>query len=96
MDAREGFKNCEKSMTLSKCTFLDPRFKHLPFMNINQIKNKVIENIAQFIRDKEQPYQSDVIMQPTPIPESGELSIWSEIDLNVARFTPLGLQSQEQ
>ncbi|KAL4105171.1 hypothetical protein QTP88_020443 [Uroleucon formosanum] len=90
MDAREGFKNCEKSMTLSKCTFLDPRFKHLPFMNINQIKNEVIENIAQIIRDKEQPCQSDVIMQPTPIPESGELSIWSEIDLNVARFTPLG------
>lgn len=29
-------------------------------------------------------------MQPTPIPESGELSILSEIDSNVARFTPLG------
>jgi len=28
-------------------------------------------------------------MQPTPISESGEFSIWSEIDYNVARFTPL-------
>jgi len=49
MDERDGFKNCEKSMTLSKCTFLDPRFKHLPFMNVNQIKNEIIENIAQII-----------------------------------------------
>jgi len=89
MDARDGFKNCEKSMTLSKCTFLDPRFKHLPFMNVNQIKNEIIENIAQIIRGKEQPSQSDVNMQPTPISESGEFSIWSEIDSNVARFTPL-------
>jgi len=29
----------EQSMTLSKCTFLDPRFKHVPFMNVNQIKS---------------------------------------------------------
>jgi len=61
MDEREGFKNCEKSMTLSKCTFLDPLFKHLPFMNMNLIKNEIIEIIAQIIRDKEQPSQSDVI-----------------------------------
>jgi len=89
MDAKDGFKNCEKSMTLSKCTFLDPRFKHLPFMNMNPIKNEIIENIAQIIRDKEPQSQSNVNMQPDPIPESGELSIWSEIDSNVARFSPL-------
>lgn len=90
MDARDGFKNCEKSMTLSKCTFLDPRFKHLPFMNMNPIKNEIIENIAQIIRDKEPQSQSNVNIQPDPIPESEELSIWSEIDSNVARFSPLG------
>ncbi|XP_060855409.1 E3 SUMO-protein ligase ZBED1-like [Metopolophium dirhodum] len=90
MDARDGFKNCEKSMTLSKCTFLDPRFKHLPFMNMNPIKNEIIENIAQIIRDKEPQSQSNVNIQPDPVPESEELSIWSEIDRNVARFSPLG------
>ncbi|XP_022182802.1 zinc finger BED domain-containing protein 1-like [Myzus persicae] len=90
MNEREGFKNCEKSMTLSKCTFLDPIFKHLPFTNISPVKNEVVENVANIIRDKEQPSESDINIQRTPILEPGELSIWSEIDSNVARFTPLG------
>lgn len=90
MDVRDGFKNGEKIMSLSKCTFLDPRFKHLPYINVSSVKNEIIENLAQIIRDKEQPSQSDINMQQTPIPESGYLSIWSEIDSNVARFTPLG------
>lgn len=58
MDARDGFNNCEKSMTLFKCTFLDPRFKHLPFLNMNSVKNEIIEIEVQIIRDQEQS-QSD-------------------------------------
>jgi len=99
MDEREGFKNCEKSKTLSKCTFLDPRFKHLPFFNMNStiqstIKNEIIEKLAQIMYDtdvdKKQLSQLDINMQPTLLSESGDLSIWNNIDSNVAKFTPLG------
>jgi len=30
MNERDGFKNLEKTKTLSRCTFIDPRFKHIP------------------------------------------------------------------
>lgn len=84
MDARDGFKNCEKSLTLSKCTFLDPRFKHLPFMNINStVKNEIIENTAQIIHvkdtdiDKSQPSQSDIYIYTT----DSNIRIWRFINL---------------
>ncbi|KAF0742811.1 zinc finger BED domain-containing protein 4-like, partial [Aphis craccivora] len=68
----------------------DPRFKHLPFSNVSSVKSEVIENLTHIIRKKEQTSdQLDINIQQTSLPIS-DLSIWSEIDNNVSKFTPLG------
>lgn len=90
MDAKGSFKNSKESMALSKCTFLDPRFKHLRFFNMNPVKNEVIKNLTQTIRNKEQlSDELDIGIQQTLLLKS-DLSIWSEMDNNVAIFTSLG------
>ncbi|XP_050065565.1 E3 SUMO-protein ligase ZBED1-like [Aphis gossypii] len=56
MNERDGFKNLEKSKTLSRCTFLDPRFKHIPFNHndtlLNTTKNDLIEKTANIVCSK--------------------------------------------
>jgi len=79
---------------LARCTFLDPRFKTIPFSNnstaLELIKKYVIELTAQFISSA----MSEVLEQPTKITqlpesstnlfeESNEASIWDNVDQKV-------------
>lgn len=56
MNERDGFKNTENNKTLSRCTFLDQRFKDIPLNHndnlLSRTKNDVIEKTAKIIRKK--------------------------------------------
>lgn len=98
MNDRDGFKNAKKSKTLSRCTFLDPRFKLIPFSHNSLLLSTtiadIIESATKIIRAKitdvnNEPEQSvvpDVNMQLS----SGIPSIWDDIDSNVAKCTVMG------
>ncbi|KAL4153704.1 hypothetical protein QTP88_001537 [Uroleucon formosanum] len=79
------------SKTLGHCTFLDPRFKNIPFTGnlLQTIKSDIIEKTASIISDNR-----DNEVQLTPIATSSEnekgFSIWSSIDLKVAQIQPTG------
>lgn len=100
MNDRDGFKHSERSETLSRCTFLDPRFKHIPFSHniilLNSTKNEVIEKTAELIRDKyiqgeQETNDTDMLSDTNTdsiIEEEQQLSIWNEIDTNVAKSIP--------
>jgi hypothetical protein len=53
IENRDVWKNIDKSKTLCRCTFLDPRFKNIPFNNNDSLyettKNEVIEKTANII-----------------------------------------------
>jgi hypothetical protein len=50
----DTWKNLEKSRTLCRSTFLDPRFKNIPFLHSTTIlettKEDIIENLTAIIR----------------------------------------------
>lgn len=99
MNERSGFKNSEKSKTLSRCTFLDPRFKNIPF-NYNSTllhatKLDVIEKTADIIRFNNIESDSG-LNQLVTVQENDnqshdeELSIWNDIDMSISKSTSLG------
>lgn len=98
MNERDGFKNTEKSKTLSRCTFLDPRFKHIPFNHnatlLNTTKNDIIEKTSEIIRSKyieeDGTYESATLVDVNTTSNSEHLSIWNDIDSCVAKSTPMG------
>lgn len=99
MENRDVWKNVDKSKTLCRCTFLDPRFKNIPFSNNPTLsettKNDVIEKISNIIyleRSNQTNYGEDQD-QPQYISvdtTSNALSIWDTIDTSVAKLTPSG------
>jgi len=95
MNERDGFKNLEKSKTLSRCTFLDPRFKHIPFNHndtlLNTTKNDIIEKTANIIRSKyTEEYETVSLADVNTPPNSEQPSIWDDIDSCVAKSTSIG------
>jgi len=40
MESRDAWKNVDKSKTLCRCTFLDPRFKNITFNNNNSLSKQ--------------------------------------------------------
>jgi len=53
MENQDVWKNVNKSKALCRCTFLDPRFKTIPFSNnfslLKTTKNDITEKIADII-----------------------------------------------
>lgn len=98
MNDRNGFKNAEKSKTLSRCTFLDPRFKHIPFNNnatlLNNTKTDIIEKTSEIIRSKyieeDGTYESATLVDVNSTSNIEQFSIWNDIDSCVAKSTPMG------
>lgn len=95
MNERDGFKNLEKSKTLSRCTFLGPRFKYIPFNHndtlLNTTKNDLIEKTATIIRSKyTEEYESVSLADVNTLTNSEQPSIWDDIDSCVAKSTPIG------
>lgn len=98
MNERDGFKNMEKSKTLSRSTFLDPRFKHIPFNHnttlLNATKTDIIEKTSEIICSKynkeDSTYESAALVDVNTISNSEQLSIWSDIDSCVTKSTPMG------
>jgi len=100
MENRDIWKNFDKSKTLCRSTFLDPRFKNLPFSN-NAVqnettKNDVIEKTSNIIylerskqideQNQDQPEYISVDTAST----LNSLSIWETIDTSVAKLMPSG------
>lgn len=99
MNTRDAFKHSEKSGTLARCTFLDPRFKHIPFSHsttlMNTTKNDVIEKTSEIIRSKytdedRRSYETEASVDINTHSNSEQLSIWNDIDISVAKSTPIG------
>jgi len=98
MNNRQTWGNIERSKTLARCTFLDPRFKTVPFSNnsvaLESVKQNVIELTAKIISLK----RSEVLehsTETTQVPESTNLfeesnepSIWDNVDQKVAQMQP--------
>jgi len=98
MNDRDGFKHIQRSKTLSRCTFLDPRFKHIPFNHnttlLNTTKTDLIEKTTEIIHNKytgedESATLVDVNIVSTHS-NSEQLSIWNDIDSCVANSSPMG------
>lgn len=99
---KDTWKNIEKSKTLTRCTFLDPRFKNIPFMHnssiLNATKTDIIENVSQIVSTANDK-QIDLSEQNPSIQNSlnnqgyqssVSISIWDEIDRNVSEVAPTG------
>lgn len=97
MKDRQNWGNLQKSMTLSRCTFLDPRLKNIPFINDESMKtsiqNKVVEltaNIISVARSgstlEHEPSTS--FQSPAPVSDDKPFSIWGTIDKRVSQVQP--------
>lgn len=93
MNDRDRWGNIIGSHTLVRCTFLDPRFKNIPFTenHLQMIKSDIIEKTASIISAN----RSDNEVQhtlPTPTASGNEqgFSIWSSIDSKVSQIQPSG------
>lgn len=100
MEDRDVWKNVEKSKTLCRCTFLDPRFKNIPFNNnallSETTKNDITEKTASIIylersneMDDQNQDQPDYI-SIDPASTSNSPSIWETIDTSIAKLLPSG------
>jgi len=104
MSTRDAFKHSEKNGTLARCTFLDPRFKHIPFSHsttlMNTTKNDVIEKTSEIIRGKyteedRRSYETETSVDINTHSNSEQLSIWNDIDSSVAKSTPIGTEKSK-
>ncbi|KAF0748355.1 zinc finger BED domain-containing protein 4-like, partial [Aphis craccivora] len=99
IENRGVWKNVDRSKTLCRCTFLDPRFKNIPFNNNSlseTTKNEIIEKTANIINlersnqlDEQNQDQPDYISIDTPS-TSNSPSIWETIDTSIAKLIPSG------
>ncbi|KAL4096990.1 hypothetical protein QTP88_021842 [Uroleucon formosanum] len=102
---KDTWKNLEKSRTLCRSTFLDPRFKNIPFLHSTSIlettKEDIIENLTAIIRNEKN--QTADRNEQIPPPDNGSeevqdlqtfghqsISIWDTIDRNAAEVQPSG------
>ncbi|KAE9543717.1 hypothetical protein AGLY_002113 [Aphis glycines] len=99
MKDRQNWGNIENSKTLRRCTFLDPRFKNLPFTHnenmLNSLKNDIVELTAKIIstyrsESTSVEHEPQISNQPseTLTPEVKKLSIWESIDKCVSQMQP--------
>lgn len=102
---KDTWKNLEKSRMLCRSTFLDPRFKNIPFLHsttfLETTKEDIIENLTAIIRIKNN--QTADRNEQIPPPDNGSeevqnlqtfghqsISIWDTIDRNAAEVQPSG------
>lgn len=98
MNNRQTWGNIERSKTLARCTFLDPNFKTVPFSNnsvaLESVKKNIIELTAQIISLRisevlEHSTETTQLPESTNLfEESGEPSIWDNVDQKVAQMQP--------
>jgi len=95
MNKRQGWGNIQKSNTLGKCAFLDPRFKTVPFGNnqgmLNSIKNDIIESTSHLISLTRSEIRSNVETTSAEItsgPNERAFSIWQSVDTQVTSNQP--------
>jgi hypothetical protein len=97
MKDRHNWGNIENSKTLKRCTFLDPRFKNLPFTHnenmLNSLKNDIVELTAQVISTSRSEstsieHEPQISNQPsdTLTPEVKKFSIWESVDKCVSQM----------
>ena len=74
------------------CTFLDPRFKHIPFNHnatlLTTTKTDILEKTSEIIRSKyieEDGTHESAILVDVTHSNSDQLSIWNDIDSCVAK-----------
>ncbi|KAL4113573.1 hypothetical protein QTP88_017180 [Uroleucon formosanum] len=99
------WKNLEKSRTLCRSTFLDPRFKNIPFLHSTSIlettKEDIIENLTAIIRNEKNQTADRNEQIPPPDNDSEEvqdlqtfghqsISIWNTIDRNAVEVQTSG------
>lgn len=88
------FTNIEFSVTLAANTFLDPRFKLLPFQSdvaADQIKKKVTNMAADLIEQVRAPPQPEMEKEPTCSEStSSKYSLWSSLDSKISKRQPVG------
>lgn len=95
MQERDRWVNIIGSHTLVRCTFLDPRFKNIPFTqnHLQLIKSDIIERIASIISSNRSENEVEpTLLTPTaPLTENEkEFSIWSSIDSKISQIQPTG------
>ncbi|KAL5246166.1 hypothetical protein ACI65C_013574 [Semiaphis heraclei] len=100
MRDRQNWGNIENSKTLKRCTFLDPRFKNIPFTHnenmLTSVKNDIVELTAQIISahrsellsNEHEPQISIQSSETTITPEIKKFSIWESIDKRVSQIQP--------
>lgn len=91
MRERQNWGNIDNSKTLKRCTFLDPRFKTIPFIYnenmLNSVKNDIVELTARIISTNKSESTSiqhepqiSIQASDTLTPEVKQFSIWESID----------------
>lgn len=97
MNDRQNWGILQKSMTLSRCTFLDPRLKNIPFIHNESMKtsiqNNVVELTANIISlDRSEcslePKPSTSFQSPASVSNEKSFSIWETIDKRVSQAQP--------
>ncbi|KAL4083712.1 hypothetical protein QTP88_029028 [Uroleucon formosanum] len=99
MKDRQNWGNIENSKTLRRCTFLDSRFKNLPFTHnenmLNSLKNDIGELTAKIISTSRSEstsikHEPQISNQPsdTLTPKVKTFSIWESIDKCVSQMQP--------
>jgi len=106
MNDRQSWGNIEKSNTLGKCTFLDPRFKNVPYVSndsmLNTIKNDIIDSTSQLISltRSEVTTTSNIELSTslgsTSQPKEKTFSIWETIDTQVTHMQPVERTSKSR
>lgn len=99
MFEKDTWKNLERSKTLCRSTFMDPRFKNIPFLSNKSVlevtKTDIIDSITGIIRSEnnkkietQDQIQVHNFMETEDSQSDEVISIWDEIDRNVAEKVP--------
>lgn len=91
MQDKDRWGNIANSKSLVRCTFLDPRFKNIPFTENHQqlIKSDITELIASIIAsDRSNNEEQPTVATSKDI--SKGFSVWNSIDSKVAKIQPAG------
>lgn len=91
MQDKDRWGSIVNSKTLVCCTFLDPRFKNVPFTESHQqvIKSDITELTASIITSNK-PDNEELPTHTATSSENKEFSIWSTIDSKLAKIQPVG------
>lgn len=66
MKDRQNWGNLQKSMTLSRCTFLDPRLKHIPFSHSESTRTSVQNNVVELTANIISLARTECALEPEP------------------------------